>query len=241
MMRYAKAIRWLGITSLVVAVPALAGDWRLVERDWDYYLAHPEWGEVEVRPAAGAPRLLAEVPWGQGLTRLVYDAGEAGTSVLVGIERAVLLDIEGGEVLGDFPYRYRTRQAGPSFTQPRWTLSRGGFAIQDPNEGLDHRQALPEALAEAYRVDPCADIHLRAESQVDPQVALREMGGCLASRQRAEVFPPVAAAMVRQSVAAGEFEAACRYGELLVEMRASVTLLADARDAQAQGLAYCPP
>ncbi|WP_355661468.1 hypothetical protein [Halomonas salifodinae] len=235
------AILPLGIGALVALSPALAGDWRLVERDWDYYLTHPDQGEVAIQPAAGAPRFLAEVPWGQGLTRLVYDAGEAGTSVLVGIERAVLLDVEGGEVLGDFPYRYRTRQGGQSFTQPRWTLSGDAFAIHDPNEGLAHRQALPEALVEAYLVDPCADIHLRAESQVDPQAALGELGGCLASRQRGAVFPPVVAAMVRQSVAAGEFEAACRYGELLREMRGAETLAPEPSDALAQGLAYCPP
>ncbi len=242
----------LALTAALVSQLATAGGWQVEEMAGEFFLTHPTRTPTQIQSAGGVPRFLAEVPWGSHLTKVIYDAGISGTSRLIGTERALLLETQTGAIIGDYPYRYRALADEPSdflLQQPLWELNAVEFRIVDDTQGLNQSRTLSDHLLTAYADNPCLDIATRADSLADPQDALQELGGCLASRQPLSVHLSVVVSMIGQSIRASDRDAACQYGELLSDMveyssqdniQGSREQAGTYGDRLAQGLAYCP-
>lgn len=79
----------------------------------------------------GTPRFLKTDSW-EGLSRVHYYAGSAGTSQICEVTRALLLSRE-QKVLGDLPMAYKCKnQSGESLEQASWIKKNGVLEVFDP-------------------------------------------------------------------------------------------------------------
>jgi len=93
---------------------------------------------VELFTHGGIPRIEAfePVPEKPALWRLRYYAGTAGTSFMVGFQRAAIIDREAGRVLGDGLLRLEP-QDGSDWDQPHWEWADRFVVVHDPDWGYD--------------------------------------------------------------------------------------------------------
>lgn len=79
----------------------------------------------------GTPRFLKLENW-EGLRRVHYYAGAAGTSQICNVTRALLLSKD-QKVLGDLPISYRCKnESEESFEEASWIIKSGVLEVTDP-------------------------------------------------------------------------------------------------------------
>jgi len=158
-----------------------SADWRVLEREKDFVLAHSSGQSHKIKTVGGRPEFRRQRQLTGGLLLVIYYAGVAGTSQLVAVERALVLDRENLALLGDYPYRYST-ETGPTTEQPQWCFEGRSLRVRDPSFGMDERLALPGRHSRDYCLDivrsdnqrgihSCSDVSWPEEPPEPPQGA----------------------------------------------------------------------
>ncbi len=112
--------------------------WTKHQDDWGFWAistSDPRL-RVELFTHGGIPRIEAfePVPEKPALWRLRYYAGTAGTSFMVGFQRAAIIDREAGRVLGDGLLRLEP-QDGSDWDQPQWEWADRFVVVHEPDWG----------------------------------------------------------------------------------------------------------
>lgn len=115
-------------------------DWQVSREESSYLLKLKSDAQVtsELTVMSGEPKILSVKKYGKEVVAIVYDAGVAGTSVLVQNTYALLYNTKSKKFLGDFPLEYKLNSGAPyTFDQPVWKVEENSLRIIDENSNID--------------------------------------------------------------------------------------------------------
>lgn len=115
-------------------------DWQVSREESSYLLKLKSDAQVtsELTVMSGEPKILSVKKYGKEVVAIVYDAGVAGTSVLVQNTYALLYNTKSKKFLGDFPLEYKVNSGAPyTFDQPVWKVEENSLRIIDENSNID--------------------------------------------------------------------------------------------------------
>ena len=116
------------LLTMLLTQQALA--WEVIQSKKQFYLKDRN-QTFMITSEGGTPRFLKVENW-EGLRRVQYYAGAAGTSQICEVTRALLLNQE-QKVLGDLPISYRCKsQSEDNLEQAQWILNNGVLEVRDP-------------------------------------------------------------------------------------------------------------
>lgn len=141
--------------------------WAVSEEEGRFYLNNQEDDiQYEVISVGGMPDFIKERKIPGGLRLLQYSAGTAGTSTLVRIERALVIDSKSGNLIGDYPFRYTSlpnRNGTHNINQPQWCFEKRHLLIVDTEANHDERIQLPQENMSPH----CLDTQQAGEQKSD--------------------------------------------------------------------------
>ncbi len=123
-------------------------DLKIIEENLDYFIVDTKDYKIkhEINKNSGESFITEVQELNDGVYAIVYLTGIAGTSALVEIYYATVVDTRDSKnvkVLGDFPWEYRphldedTNPQAKRFEQPQWIIESGKIKIKDTNINLE--------------------------------------------------------------------------------------------------------
>jgi|GEM_PF-5158474 len=131
----------IAMFSLIFA-KAVAADqpWRVEVNDGEAYLVEVAKGvdsqRFPITYTSPGIRFIKSFQANPNIDVLIYFSGAAGTSVIVDIEYALLIDRESGKLIADLPWRYQDSSGEKYFTQPQWSFFSDKIEVRDEQSGL---------------------------------------------------------------------------------------------------------
>lgn len=115
-------------------------DWQISREESTYSLKLKSDNGVSssLTVMSGEPKILSVKKYGSDIVAIIYDAGVAGTSVLVQNTYALLYNTSSKKFLGDYPVEYKVSSGAPyTFDQPVWKVEGNSLRIIDENSNID--------------------------------------------------------------------------------------------------------
>ncbi len=115
-------------------------DWQISREESTYSLKLKSDNGVSssLTVMSGEPKILSVKKYGNDIVAIIYDAGVAGTSVLVQNTYALLYNTSSKKFLGDYPVEYKVSSGAPyTFDQPVWKVEGNSLRIIDENSNID--------------------------------------------------------------------------------------------------------
>jgi hypothetical protein len=133
---------FLIIFFLVFPLARVSSAWEFKAQGHDFYLVGDLEAPAQIFVNAGEPVFIEEKPLDENHLLVVYNSGEVGTSQLVSVYRAVVINRKKKKVLGDYPYQYH---GGQEYPQPKWTIEQQKLIIIDKVSDEQFELSLSEA------------------------------------------------------------------------------------------------
>lgn len=114
---------------LIFSLQAFA--WEVTKKKDEYFLVSKDQKMYAIISEGGDPVFSKVETLSNGLERVIYKAGVAGTSELKAIYRGLLMSTKDKKVLGDFPVSYQSLD-GKNKVEVKWILNKDHILIEDP-------------------------------------------------------------------------------------------------------------
>jgi len=131
----------IAVLSLIFAKDVVAEQpWRVEVNDGEAFLVEVAKGvdsrRFPITYTSPGIRFIKRFQANTHIDVLIYFSGAAGTSVIVDIEYALLIDRESGKLIADLPWRYQDSSGEKYFTQPQWSFFSDKREVRDEQSGL---------------------------------------------------------------------------------------------------------
>jgi hypothetical protein len=113
--------------------------WEFVKVKDEYFLQAPNGTNHNVHFESGKPEVTKIEKINESYSKVVYYAGEAGTSQIVKIYRAAVFKNQNFKYIGNYPSHY---EGIANIQQPQWVVSESQLIIKDENEDIQVSIAL---------------------------------------------------------------------------------------------------
>lgn len=115
-------MKYLSIVFIILfSLSSFAGRWNVGSYQDEFYIMGPKGKTFSILSVGGKPKFLYEKDFKEKYLLLVYQAGTAGTSQPIVVQRALIIKKGSYKFVGDAPFAY-SPSAGTTYnpTQPVW-------------------------------------------------------------------------------------------------------------------------
>lgn len=118
--------------------------WKVQKKGTEFFMVSPEGKSFVVQSVGGKPRFIKAESFEKDYLRVIYNAGSAGTSSPIIVNRALLFKKSPLTYMADLPFSYqKDKGAKENPEQPIWKVKNKTLTVIDPSTDEVKTMKLP--------------------------------------------------------------------------------------------------